>query len=811
MCLRVQVEAPVGIFGVPLQESIKYANVAISLSNEKGESYIYGYVPIVVAKCGVFLKEKGMMSTGLLSQEVLIGMIATDVEGIFRLSGSAKRIKELQSIFDSPDRYGKGLDWTGYTVHDAANILRRYLNQLPQPIVPLDFYERFRDPLRDHQSQAVGDIEAQAHDMGDFDHEAAIATYKKLIIELPALNRQLLLYILDLLAVFSSKSEQNRMTAPNLSAIFQPGVLSNPQHDLYPEAYRLSQDVLIFLIENQDYFLVGMSGTEADEKTVKEVQGGVQRQPNTPTKATRAGLGRSASNASAGADSLRKSGGARRNRSVSSKNSQASSTFAGPASPAPGSPLAATTSAGGVYRSNTVPSKKSPGLSSARFGKLGGEPESPTAAKLLQGSVAHGSHVPSASSTLIQPPMDTRSASAEKLPRLTSVPENNPQSVSRECGPGEKLSLRTADQGVVTTITSGTPNKERKGLFAKSPSSDTDTRKDGRQPNKLRKKGRDRPTTNTSAQSSSNSLPGDAPAPNFYTPMSTSGTGALMNRDPMSPQVPNTTNTQASPFLQEPPRLGDIDKMSNFHISNYNGSREGSPAVKPAKSPVPSLHSRTSMTEESELEHLHEDAAGDEKRRKRSRWRISSSTSKQHSEAHATASGISKLTSSAVAEKSNASVASADKPRKSMTHDSQTTAPSTDTSGPSGHPTASNESTPLKERDTDGKEKKGPIGWLKGKMDKAKEEREERKAEKERAKSPPRTGSEHATSKNSLGQIATDATRGRSADAMAGVMREDPVLPTAASPKAGASSPMTTAAASSATPALDAVYEATKD
>ena len=50
---------PPGIFGVPLQDSIKYANVAISLTNENGESFIYGYVPIVVAKCGVFLKEKG--------------------------------------------------------------------------------------------------------------------------------------------------------------------------------------------------------------------------------------------------------------------------------------------------------------------------------------------------------------------------------------------------------------------------------------------------------------------------------------------------------------------------------------------------------------------------------------------------------------------------------------------------------------------------------------------------------------------------------------------------------------------------------
>ena len=59
MDLVVGPGSPGGIFGVPLHESIKYANVAISLTNDKGESYIYGYVPIVIAKCGVFLKEKG--------------------------------------------------------------------------------------------------------------------------------------------------------------------------------------------------------------------------------------------------------------------------------------------------------------------------------------------------------------------------------------------------------------------------------------------------------------------------------------------------------------------------------------------------------------------------------------------------------------------------------------------------------------------------------------------------------------------------------------------------------------------------------
>jgi hypothetical protein len=57
-CCYTEAALP-GIFGVPLIQSIPYANVAISLFNEHGESYIYGYVPIVVAKCGVYLKEKG--------------------------------------------------------------------------------------------------------------------------------------------------------------------------------------------------------------------------------------------------------------------------------------------------------------------------------------------------------------------------------------------------------------------------------------------------------------------------------------------------------------------------------------------------------------------------------------------------------------------------------------------------------------------------------------------------------------------------------------------------------------------------------
>jgi hypothetical protein len=44
--------APAGaVFGVPLRESLRYANVPISTANSKdGTLYIYGYIPVVVAK-----------------------------------------------------------------------------------------------------------------------------------------------------------------------------------------------------------------------------------------------------------------------------------------------------------------------------------------------------------------------------------------------------------------------------------------------------------------------------------------------------------------------------------------------------------------------------------------------------------------------------------------------------------------------------------------------------------------------------------------------------------------------------------------
>ncbi|OAA58084.1 Rho GTPase activator [Niveomyces insectorum RCEF 264] len=501
-----------GIFGVPLYVSIRYANVAISLIDESGKSYIYGYVPIVVAKCGVFLKEK-----------------ATDVEGIFRLSGSEKRIKELKLAFDSPDRYGKGLSWTGYTVHDAANVLRRYLNDLPEPVVPLVFYELFREPLSNVIKQGTNDANGPQFVEG-FDMDAAIVQYQNLITKLPPLNRQLLLYLLDLLAVFAAKADVNRMNSQNLAAIFQPGILSHPFHAMSPEEYRLNQIVLIFLIENQDHFLIGMNGTAADEQTVQEVQRGTPAA--TPAIVMEGagviGVTRTASNASAGAESVARDGKIRRNRSTSSRNSRHSSTkhVGHAATPRSSSPVLATTpttstssgAAGGLGRSNTLPAR-SPGLGPGRFPKRSdassGSPVTPLTPITAQhaGAQAAPSFEPVAEVATYSgdgPLTNSVAAAAAAGPgsapgvasRDTSLPASGALPPSTSLASGSPLALPTVNEA-----SSITPSKEKRfQLFQRSFTNESSDQLRP-QPNKLKKKQRKPSSTNPSAQSSTASLP----------------------------------------------------------------------------------------------------------------------------------------------------------------------------------------------------------------------------------------------------------------------------------------------------------------
>lgn len=596
-------------------------------------------------------------------------------------------------------------------MHDAANVLRRYLNLLPEPIVPLNLYERFRDPLRGHTKQAVGDTAGPQLEDG-FDVNQAIVTYQQLITELPPLNRQLLLYILDLLSVFASKSDENRMNSQNLAAIFQPGMLSHPMHDMEPAEYRLSQDVLIFLIENQDNFLIGMRGTAADEKTVQEVSGATPPlgTPSTPIK-TRNSMARSSSNASAGADSVRKFGGVRRNLSVSSRHSRQSNGGLSPSTPTYGGSL---TASGGVHRSNTVPSKKSPGLPPGRT--RGSGPPSPAPGFVPQPqSIASRDISPSPPvGPGLFPPASPAIGSSNLAPSSYA-----PSAVTSQ----ERLLGEQAERqpDVVT------PSKERNltSFFQRSPSGEIDKKA----PNKLRKKRI--PSSNPSAQSSTNSLhTPQAISPGLRADHDTQDIpehSQLETIQSMSPVVsgqstsnPILTNTNVTPPAPETPRAA----QSQFQARPEQPSPSDR-ALKPKESPVSSVHSRSSFNDQSDLDRV-DDAAAAEHKEKRSRWRLSR---RRDDLRGSTLSPQRAIGSDIGAATSTSSIGSSAHPRKSYTGDTIPVGSESTLVG--AHQQSSNDSGPAP---PSGDEKKGPLGWIKHKM---REKREEKEAEKERAKSPP--------------------------------------------------------------------------
>ncbi|KAL7318010.1 GTPase activating protein (GAP) for Rho1p [Mucor circinelloides] len=212
------------VFGIPLTDSLKYAHSRISYIDERTGNHCNAIIPIIVAKCGAFLKEKALYT-----------------EGIFRLSGNAKRISMLQAVFDTRiDDYGLHLNWDDYTVHDASNVMRRFLNYLPEPLISLHYQALFKTTL-DAEFPSL---------------ESKIDAFQNLIERLPIAHQYLLLYLLDLLYLFSQCVEYTRMDSSSLATAFSPVIFPDPSHATNPAGYKESQRVLEFLILHQDKFFM---------------------------------------------------------------------------------------------------------------------------------------------------------------------------------------------------------------------------------------------------------------------------------------------------------------------------------------------------------------------------------------------------------------------------------------------------------------------------------------------------------------------------------------------------------------------------
>jgi Rho GTPase-activating protein 1 len=143
-------------------------------------------VPIVLEKAVKYLEERG-----------------TDVEGIFRLSGNAVRVKEIKTQFDK----GNDVDFSKeIDPHVVAGIVKMYLRELPEPLFPFDFYA----PL----------IGAWVPN----DEMATVANLKPILQRLPPVNRKILALLMRLLAKIAA-NPATKMSTTNLSIVFAPNII----------------------------------------------------------------------------------------------------------------------------------------------------------------------------------------------------------------------------------------------------------------------------------------------------------------------------------------------------------------------------------------------------------------------------------------------------------------------------------------------------------------------------------------------------------------------------------------------------------
>nr|XP_033495890.1 rho GTPase-activating protein 24-like [Epinephelus lanceolatus] len=173
-----------GVFGQRLEETVLYER-----------RYGVRLVPLVVEQCVTFIRQRGLHEVGL-----------------FRQPGRASLVKELQEAFDAGERpsFDSSTD-----VHTVASLLKLYLRQLPEPLVPYSRYQDFLlcgQKLSSNRTLVLGEL-------------------RNLLHELPVANFNLLNFICQFLNEVQSYSSSNKMSGQNLATVFGPNILRGKAED----------------------------------------------------------------------------------------------------------------------------------------------------------------------------------------------------------------------------------------------------------------------------------------------------------------------------------------------------------------------------------------------------------------------------------------------------------------------------------------------------------------------------------------------------------------------------------------------------
>uniref|UniRef100_A0A3B3Z758 Rho GTPase-activating protein 24 n=1 Tax=Periophthalmus magnuspinnatus TaxID=409849 RepID=A0A3B3Z758_9GOBI len=196
-----------GIFGQKLEETVRYER---RFGNK--------LAPMLVEQCVDFIRQRGLQE-----------------EGLFRLPGQANLVKDLQEAFDCGEKPSFDCNTD---VHTVASLLKLYLRELPEPVIPFHNYNEFLSCAK----------------VLSKDEDGGMKELRKLVDSLPPVNYNLLKYICRFLDEVQSYSGVNKMSVQNLATVFGPNILRPKVEDpvAIMEGTVLVQQLMAVLIGRHD-------------------------------------------------------------------------------------------------------------------------------------------------------------------------------------------------------------------------------------------------------------------------------------------------------------------------------------------------------------------------------------------------------------------------------------------------------------------------------------------------------------------------------------------------------------------------------
>ncbi|XP_045213906.1 rho GTPase-activating protein 24-like isoform X2 [Mercenaria mercenaria] len=203
------------IFGTPLEETMEFERTR---SKRK--------VPLIIEACIEFLTAHGL-----------------EIEGLFRLPGRMLLVRDLKDRFDEGETVN--LDIEEIDVHSVASLLKQFLRELPECLIPYKFYQQFMNIAMKFQGTKC-----------DNNRMEQVNSLRAGMAELPQDNYNALKYLCNFLHKVADKTAVNKMSAQNLARVFGPNIIRHPQMEDNPEMFMLTtsdiSEQLAYMMINYD-------------------------------------------------------------------------------------------------------------------------------------------------------------------------------------------------------------------------------------------------------------------------------------------------------------------------------------------------------------------------------------------------------------------------------------------------------------------------------------------------------------------------------------------------------------------------------